>query len=177
MLKAVILDLGNTLIEEVEDRAAPLDRLPVVAKAGAETLLTCCRAQGWALALLSNTVQSDEKVLRRLLRRLGWHDWFAVVRGTCSEGSSHRPGKPAAVVFEEVLQALGCAPAEAVMVGDTWAADIVGATAVGMHAIWVGPTAPDHPQPDTGHPMVFVGHAQDIAQVVPCLLRLRDALA
>jgi 5'-nucleotidase len=54
--------------------------------------------------------------------------------------------KPAAGIFAAALDHLRCVPTEAVMVGDSWQADILGATRVGMRAVWLnrlGVTCPD----------------------------------
>ena len=45
--------------------------------------------------------------------------------------------KPAAKIFEVALSRLGGTPGQAVMVGDSWSSDIVGATELGIRAIWL----------------------------------------
>jgi HAD superfamily hydrolase (TIGR01549 family) len=52
---------------------------------------------------------------------------------------SHDAGwrKPRREIFEAVLEALAVAPAEAVHVGDSLAADIAGAAALGMRTAWI----------------------------------------
>lgn len=44
--------------------------------------------------------------------------------------------KPDPAIFLHALEALSCDPADAVMIGDSWAADIEGARAAGIRAIW-----------------------------------------
>ncbi|MCA9972228.1 MAG: HAD family hydrolase, partial [Anaerolineales bacterium] len=56
--------------------------------------------------------------------------------------------KPHPAYYEEILQHLGCRPAEALMVGDDWRNDIVPAAAVGLHTYWL--PEPDAPPPDAG---------------------------
>jgi putative hydrolase of the HAD superfamily len=54
--------------------------------------------------------------------------------------------KPDAAIFQLALDRLGCAPADAVMVGDSWPADILGARAMGIPAVWfnrLGAAPPD----------------------------------
>jgi putative hydrolase of the HAD superfamily len=67
---------------------------------------------------------------------------------------SHGWTKPHASIFERALTALDAAPAEAVMVGDSYADDIEGARALGMRAILLDRDglAPDEPDriPDLG---------------------------
>ncbi|HEX5473089.1 MAG TPA: HAD-IA family hydrolase [Vicinamibacterales bacterium] len=47
--------------------------------------------------------------------------------------------KPAAAMFETALARLGVAVSDAIMIGDSWAADIEGARAAGLRAIWFNP--------------------------------------
>lgn len=49
-------------------------------------------------------------------------------------------GKPHRPIFEMALERLGCRPADAVMVGDSLAADVAGGRAAGMVTVWVDPT-------------------------------------
>ena len=56
--------------------------------------------------------------------------------------------KPDPRIFEIALARLGCEADEVVMVGDTWTADIVGARAAGIRAVWFnrfGAVAPPEP--------------------------------
>jgi HAD superfamily hydrolase (TIGR01450 family) len=48
-------------------------------------------------------------------------------------------GKPHAPIFEMALERLGCAPAEAMMVGDGLPTDIAGGRAAGMATAWLDP--------------------------------------
>ncbi len=47
--------------------------------------------------------------------------------------------KPDPKIFRMALDALAAAAGETVMVGDSWAADITGARAAGLHAVWFNP--------------------------------------
>ena len=54
--------------------------------------------------------------------------------------------KPARRIFEVALRRAGCRAEETVMVGDSWAADVLGAVGAGMRAVWLnrrGEPAPD----------------------------------
>lgn len=56
--------------------------------------------------------------------------------------------KPDPEIFRQALQAVRVSPAEAVMVGDSWTADVAGAHAAGIVPIWFNPRglpAPDSP--------------------------------
>jgi putative hydrolase of the HAD superfamily len=56
---------------------------------------------------------------------------------------SERAGisKPDPAIFAAALERLECGPEEAVMVGDSWTADIAGARAAGIRPIWFNPLA------------------------------------
>ena len=54
--------------------------------------------------------------------------------------------KPDPGIFHEALNRAGCDAAAAVMVGDSWGADIRGARAVGIRAIWFNPLALEPPE-------------------------------
>jgi len=56
--------------------------------------------------------------------------------------------KPNPAIFEHALAELGCPPSEAVMIGDSWAADIEGARAAGIRAIWFNRTGFAAPRVD-----------------------------
>jgi len=45
--------------------------------------------------------------------------------------------KPEPAIFETALDRAGCSAAEAVMVGDSWEVDILGAHAAGIRAVWL----------------------------------------
>jgi len=45
--------------------------------------------------------------------------------------------KPAPAIFEIALRQLGCASAQAVMVGNSWETDILGARQAGLSAVWL----------------------------------------
>jgi HAD superfamily hydrolase (TIGR01549 family) len=57
-------------------------------------------------------------------------------------------GKPQAEYFAEIATGLGIKPCEAIMVGDSWEDDIIGAAAAGLHTYWVNETG-DLPPDDS----------------------------
>jgi HAD superfamily hydrolase (TIGR01549 family) len=58
--------------------------------------------------------------------------------------------KPDPRIFQIALERLGCRADEVVMVGDSWAADVVGATAAGIRPIWFNPDRLPSPDPAAG---------------------------
>ena len=54
--------------------------------------------------------------------------------------------KPAPEIFRAALRRLDCAPEQAVMVGDSWEIDVLGARGAGIRAVWFNPRG--SPMPD-----------------------------
>jgi putative hydrolase of the HAD superfamily len=87
--------------------------------------------RGVRLAVLSNS----EGRLAELLRELGLAAPFAAIVDSGVVGVA----KPDLRIFAHTLAALGApAGAVAIHVGDSWAADVVGARGVGWRAVWFG---------------------------------------
>jgi putative hydrolase of the HAD superfamily len=89
--------------------------------------LEALRAHGLKIGLLSNTARDLDEFVA--------HHNLAVDAVLTSR--SHGKTKPHETIFRRMLELLGVAPDEAVMVGDTVEDDIEGARAVGMRALLV----------------------------------------
>jgi HAD superfamily hydrolase (TIGR01509 family) len=57
--------------------------------------------------------------------------------------------KPDPAIFRTALARAQCDAAQAVMVGDSWSSDVLGAQAAGLRAVWLNRTARPCPRPDT----------------------------
>jgi len=55
--------------------------------------------------------------------------------------------KPDPAIFHLAIERLGCAPSEAIMVGDSWDADVIGARAAGITPVWFNPGGAPPPDP------------------------------
>ncbi len=95
----------------------------------------------WALAQgLQVVVATNPMFPRRAIEeRLRWADLpvtrypFALVT-TYDEMHATKPNR---AYYEEILSYVGCAPANALMVGDDWENDMVPALALGMATFWI----------------------------------------
>jgi len=85
---------------------------------------------GARLAVLSNS----EGRLAELLEQISIADPFAVIIDSGRVGIE----KPDRRIFDYTLAALGLPDAEPIHIGDSWAADIVGARDAGWRSIWYG---------------------------------------
>lgn len=89
------------------------------------------RAAGVGVAVVSNS----EGRLAELLAEVGVLERFVAVADSGALGIE----KPAPGIFAWAAARLGVDATALVHVGDSWAADIVGARGVGARAIWFGP--------------------------------------
>jgi len=114
-------------------------------------VLPVLAGQGLELGVISNSHRSLE----------AFTEHFALDRYVRTHVSAHpnRWMKPHPSIFEAALASAGVAPAEAVMVGDSFKHDVQGALGAGLHAVWLRRSGDDM----EGRP----GH-------VPLIRRLHD---
>ena len=122
--------------------AAPLPK-EFVRTPGAVEALRWCKAQGLSVAVLTNTLSRGDAEVRGDSERLGLGASVDHVVSSYSTGWA----KPHPAMFRRALAFFGSAPEQTVMIGDEFAADVVGAKRAGMRAVWVSAAAgelPDH---------------------------------
>ena len=102
--------------------------------ASSHALLEALRARGLRLALVSNTASPDW-LLRPVLERQGLVERLDAVVLSSEVGKR----KPHPAIFERALDEVGCAPDQAIFVGDRLDTDVIGASRAGMttiQALW-----------------------------------------
>jgi 2-haloalkanoic acid dehalogenase type II len=131
-LRATARELGVELTAEDErfyfatqhaNRARDFKLRPGVLDA-----LDALRARGLHLGIVSNI---DEADLNHLIDLGGLRDRFDSLLSSEAAGSC----KPDARIFEIALERAGCAPGEALFVGDTLLQDVLGANQMGMRSV------------------------------------------
>jgi len=75
------------------------------------------------------------------LRHLGLSEWVDALITSEEVGVL----KPDPLIYQVALARLGARPAQTVMVGDNWQADVVGALAVGIRPLWLNRTGAARP--------------------------------
>jgi HAD superfamily hydrolase (TIGR01549 family) len=98
---------------------------------GAVDMLTSLRNRGYRLGAVTNRSFGGPLFLEEV-RGLGLLEFFDAMSISCDMGYM----KPHPKIFEHALSQLELAPSEAVMVGDSLRADVIGSQALGMTAIW-----------------------------------------
>jgi putative hydrolase of the HAD superfamily len=82
---------------------------------------------------------------------------------------SERAGvsKPDPAIFTAALEGVGCRADEAVMVGDSWSADIAGARAAGIRPVWFNPM--ELPLPHGAEPVAQLRSLEPVNAVIRML--------
>lgn len=157
--------IGIRLSEADADAVAAAYRAGYVpswrAVEGAADLVAAVRRRA-RVGVVSNNLIEETRDKLRFCRIAPLVD-AVVVSG--DEGIS----KPDPRIFGIALQRLGVAPEQAVMFGDSWAADIVGAARAGIRPIWFNPRRrPRPPEPPAVEEIV------SLTPVEPLVERLLD---
>ncbi len=93
--------------------------------------LEMLRKRGFHIGLISNA--SDDENTQTLIDKGGFRPFLELIISSAAFGRR----KPDPGIFEAALRHFQTPPEQAVMVGDTYEADIVGGHAVGMNTIWI----------------------------------------
>lgn len=128
MIKAIIFDLGGTLIQVEKKVGKTYETLPY-----AVGVLTQLKKK-YKLALITNvrptvTVERIHEILREA-ELLDFFDEIIVSSGVGYD-------KPAEQIFQIVLEKLNVKPEEAVMVGNTISTDVFGGNRMGMKTVLI----------------------------------------
>ena len=105
---------------------------------GAEQVLHKLRSAGLRIGLLTNGAPDLQRE-KIEASGLGMHFDAAVVSGEIGTG------KPEPEIFRHLLEKLGVAPAESLMVGNSLARDIVGAKRAGLSSCWIALEGEEEP--------------------------------
>jgi 2-haloalkanoic acid dehalogenase type II len=162
-LHAASRELGTTLDEaDVEfyfavqhrNRARDFRLRP-----GVVETLEALRARGLHLGIVSNI---DEDDLHHLIDLGGLRGHFDSLLSSEAAGSC----KPDPGIFAIALERAGCAPGEALFVGDTLRQDVLGANRCGLRSVLLWHRA-DRPPPDDGpRPHHVIGAIPDLLDLV-----------
>ena len=134
VLKDLLRKTNNSLPDEVAEKA--LRAMYAVTQTNwrverdAVATLRILRKRGYRLGAVSNV--SDEKNALEILDKARMRSAFEVV--ITSEAHGRR--KPAASIFQAALDHFQVEAPTAVMIGDSYEADILGAHALGLSTIW-----------------------------------------
>jgi HAD superfamily hydrolase (TIGR01549 family) len=126
---------------------------------GAIPLLERLRGEGIPIAVVTNSTV-DEQVPK--LERVGLTRLVDVLVVSEEVGVV----KPDPLMFTTALDRLGLSAAEVVMMGDSWANDIIGATGVGIRAIWINRYGRAIPDPNCAAEINGLEPVEDVYRLV-----------
>jgi HAD superfamily hydrolase (TIGR01662 family) len=133
MIKAVLFDFGETLVERVVDDVLPLTELPIKPFCDTAPVLEQLAEAGCRLAVVSNTSLTSEPQMRTVLRAKGLEGFFDAVVTSFDVGYE----KPHPAIFLSALNRLACPAGDAAMVGNDLLADVGGAASLGMTTVLI----------------------------------------
>jgi putative hydrolase of the HAD superfamily len=106
---------------------------------GARALLRALHSHA-RIAIVTNNLLNEQ---REKLRHCGLDGHIDVLIASEEAGVS----KPDPRIFEIALARIGARPEEAVMIGDSWENDILGAQGAGIRGVWFRPDEMESPDP------------------------------
>ncbi len=126
------------------------------------------RGQGYRLGAISNA--SDDQDVQTLIDKGGFRSYMEVILTSAAAGIR----KPDPRIFRIVLDQMEVEPAQAVMVGDTLSADVLGAHNLGMPGIWItrrADQAANQASLETIHPDATIATLSELPGVLAALPR------
>jgi putative hydrolase of the HAD superfamily len=128
---------------------------------GAAALLEAVRERAQVVVVTNNLLEEQ----RAKLRHCGLERHVDLLVASEEAGVS----KPDPGIFEIALARAGVTASDAVMVGDSWANDVLGARAVGIRAIWFNRTGLPAPDPS----VAVIDRLRPLEAVLPVILEGR----
>ncbi len=127
--KAILFDLGDTLIVEL-DGPANVDTTEFKVLDGVTDVLQNLKGR-YRLAIVSNTFNWRDREVAGALSRKNLTRFFDAIVTSVDAGSR----KPDGGIYRKALDLLECDPEQAIMVGDRVDTDIAGANMIGITSI------------------------------------------
>jgi HAD superfamily hydrolase (TIGR01662 family) len=166
VIKAILFDLGDTLIteESVGDKHTSdvnLEKVPY-----ADEVLQALRGK-YKLAVVTNTSTSKEKDIRLALRKIGLEGYFDSIVTSVDVGHQ----KPDEEIFRKALERLRVKANETVMIGNRIKTDILGANKLGITSVyfkWNDRYLEDITSP-LEKPAYTISSLKELLQILPSL--------
>ena len=114
------------------------------AVAGAASLVAAVRGRA-KVGIVSNNILQEQREKLEFCKLSAYVDVLVV-----SEEAG--VSKPDPAIFRMAVERLDVSAAETVMLGDSWAADVIGAHGAGIRAVWFNPMRLPSPEPELGVP-------------------------
>jgi HAD superfamily hydrolase (TIGR01662 family) len=125
--------------------------------------LETLRDMGFKLGLISNA--SDDADVQSLVDQASLRPYFDAILTSAALGVR----KPNPRIFKAALKHWGYLPSQAVMVGDSLGADILGARNAGMYSVWItrrADTAANRAHEDTVQPDAVIARLSELPELL-----------
>ncbi|HSF79745.1 MAG TPA: HAD family hydrolase [Anaerolineales bacterium] len=168
ILRTLLAELGFNDIHPQVIRQA-LDSMYKVSQAywkpedEALPTLQALRGAGYRMGLISNA--ADDADVQALVDSAGIRAYFEVILTSAAQGIR----KPNPRIFHQALEHMNLTPDQAVMVGDTLGADILGAEHAGIFSIWItrrADTPGNQAHLDTINPRAVIGTLSELPDLL-----------
>jgi len=140
LLQAVGAPVSNATARELALTYRETYRARRRAVSGAAQLMAAVKRHA-RIGIVSNNIRDEQEEKLQVCGLDAFVD--ALVVSEEAQVSKPDPG-----IFRIALDLLQVEPRQTVMIGDSWAADVVGARAAGIRAIWFNPSGAAAPDPD-----------------------------
>jgi len=129
----MIFDWGDTIMKDDPTLDTPMYQWSTVeAIDGAEEVLSAIHSHR-TVVMATSADQSNEAEIRLALQRVSLHNYFD--RIFCFKNTGLR--KTSEDFYRYILDNLGAKPSDALMVGDNFENDVLRASNMGLHAVWL----------------------------------------
>lgn len=163
VLQAMARDLAMTFTEEqlARYREAQWQRRArdFGLRDGVPDTLQALRDRGCHLGIVSNI---DDDQLAHMVELSGVDRYFDSILSS----EQARSCKPDPRIFAEALRRAGCAPEEALFVGDSLQQDIPGANHVGFRSVLIWDRTDSDPSPGTDQPRYIIRRIPDLLNLI-----------
>jgi len=151
-LRLICFDWGDTVMRVIPGQTGPMAAWPRVEVMPGALQALRALAPCYRLVLLTTGGQSSESEVRTALRRGGLEKFFRDIILSRELGLA----KSDPEFYRRAMAALGCAPEQALMVGDSYENDVRPAKRAGLRAVWylaggrrcLPPETPPEEKPD-----------------------------
>lgn len=131
----ILFDWGDTVMRDYPEILIPMVEWETVEVIeGIAEVLEILRSSGRRSVLASSAAISDENQIRGALHRGGLDQYFTHIY--CFKNTHLPKGEE---FYRYILNDLGIAAGEALMVGDSFEKDVQAANAAGIFAVWFNP--------------------------------------
>jgi len=132
----LVFDWGNTLMQVFPQYSGPMLDWPQVAEVDGVTEALGKLQQDYPMVVATNAADSGSEQVQKALQRVGLNEYFRAVFTTQELDAR----KPEPIFYRNLESTLTLPPQHALMIGDDFRVDVLGAKNAGWKSIWYNPS-------------------------------------